>query len=144
MVQSKSLSKDLNQLGGLKAFCKGNIQILTSSNSYDEQSRYISLFNCNEEEFGGQQQGLKQFIPSYIYPNPTNGMVLIESINNTDLIQSVRISDLYGRHQSYITHFRKQGTVSVDFSGFSSGIYIVELLDIKGKTLSTQHLIIHK
>ena len=144
MVQSKSLSKDLNQLGGLEAFCKGNIQILTSSNSYDEQSRYISLFNCNEEEYGGQQSGLKKFIPAGIYPNPSTGIVLIDSDINAEIIQNVRISDLYGRYLIHRPILNKHGSVGLDFSSMSTGIYIVEMLDGKGKTLSSQRLIIHK
>ncbi|MBL7823470.1 MAG: T9SS type A sorting domain-containing protein [Saprospiraceae bacterium] len=144
MVQSKSLSKDLNQLGGLEAFCKGNIQILTSSNSYEGQSRYIPLFNCNEEEYGGQQSGLKKFIPAGINPNPSTGIVVIESGINAELIHSVRISDLYGRHKVHITQFSKAGSVIVDFSGFSPEIYIVELIGENGNTLSSQRLIIHK
>ncbi|MBK7881798.1 MAG: T9SS type A sorting domain-containing protein [Saprospiraceae bacterium] len=144
MVQSKSLSKDLNQLGGLKAFCKGNIQILTSSNSYEEQSRYIPIFNCEEEEFGGQQLGLKQFIPVGIYPNPSTGIVLIDCDINAEIIQNVRISDLYGRHQIHRPILNKHGSIGLDFSSLSSGIYIVELLDVKGKTISTQRLMIHR
>ena len=144
MVQSKSLSKDLNQLGGLEAFCKGNIQILTSSNSYEEQSRYIPIFNCEEEEFGGQQLGLKQFIPVGIYPNPSTGIVLIDCDINAEIIQNVRISDLYGRYKVHITQFSKAGSVIVDFSGFSPEIYIVELIGENGNTLSSQRLIIHK
>ena len=144
MVQSKSLSKDLNQLGGLEAFCKGNIQILPSSNSYDEQGKHIPIFNCEEEEFGGHQLGLKQFIPAGIYPNPSTGIVLIDSDINAEIIQNVRISDLYGRHQIHRPILNKHGSIGLDFTSMSTGIYIVELLDGNAKTLSTQRLIIHK
>ena len=144
MVQSKSLIRDLNQLEGLEAFCKGNIQILPSSNSYDEQGKHIPIFNCEEEEFGGQQLGLKQFIPVGIYPNPSTGIVLIDSDINAEIIQNVRISDLYGRYLIHRPILNKHGSVGLDFSSMSTGIYIVEMLDGKGKTLSSQRLIIHK
>ena len=148
MVQTKNLIRDLNQLGGLETFCKGNIQILPSSNSYKEQDKYIPLFICaeeeEEEEFGGHQLGLKQFIPAGICPNPSKGIVLIESDINAELIHSVRISDLYGRHKVHITQFSKEGAVIVDFSGFSPEIYIVELIGENGNTISSQRLIIHK
>lgn len=144
MVNQKSLSKNLNQLGGLETFWIDNIQIFSSSNSYREQFRYIPLFNCEEEEFGGQQLGLKQFIPAGIYPNPSTGIVLIDSDINAEIIQNVRISDLYGRHKIHRPILNKHGSVGLDFSSMSTGIYIVELLDGKGKTLSTQRLMIHR
>ena len=106
--------------------------------------KYIPLFNCEEEEFGGQQLGLKQFIPVGIYPNPSTGIVLIDCDINAEIIQNVRISDLYGRYQIHRPILNKHGSVGLDFSSMSTGIYIVEMLDGKGKTLSSQRLIIHK
>ena len=144
MVQSKSIIKDLNQLGGLEAFCIDNIQIFSSSNSYEEQFRYLPLFNCEEEEFGGQQLGLTKYTPIGIYPNPSTGIVLIESDINAEHIHSVRISDLYGRHQIHRPILNKHGSIGLDFSSLSSGIYIVEMLDGKGKIISTQRLVINK
>jgi hypothetical protein len=41
--------------------------------------KYIPLFNCEEEEFGGQQLGLKQFQPVNGYPNPTDGVFLFNT-----------------------------------------------------------------
>ena len=39
MVQTKNLIRDLNQLGGLETFCKGNIKIWPSSDSYKKQDQ---------------------------------------------------------------------------------------------------------
>ena len=129
MVQSKSLSKDLNQLGGLEAFCKGNIQILTSSNSYDEQSRYISLFNCNEEEFGGQQQGLKQFKTVSGYPNPSHGLFLVKTGFFNDLVESpisFSIYDIYGHeYQLNITQVQ-DNLYELQADCLFPGLYIIE------------------
>ncbi|MBK8405084.1 MAG: hypothetical protein IPL25_13680 [Saprospiraceae bacterium] len=106
---------------------------MPSSNSYKEQDKYIPLFICaeeeEEEEFGGHQIGLKQFIPAGICPNPSKGIVLIESDINAELIHSVRISDLYGRYKVHITPIQqRRRAVMVDFSNFSPEIYIVELI----------------
>ncbi|MBK7881795.1 MAG: hypothetical protein IPJ83_14725 [Saprospiraceae bacterium] len=138
MVQSKSLSKDLNQLGGLEAFCKGNIQILTSSNSYDEQSRYISLFNCNEEEYGGQQQGLKQFQPVNGYPNPTDGVFLFNTGFVTDLVEcpiSFSIYDSYSnKHQLKIVQVQDD-LYKLQVDRLLPGLYFIDCLQGKERKL---------
>jgi hypothetical protein len=144
MVQAKCLFKDATQSGELEAFSKGIFLIVPNSSSLRKQFKYILLFNCEEEEFGGQQLGLKKFTPTGFYPNPSTGIVLIDSDLNAELIQNVRITDLYGRHQNHSPILNKNGSIVLDFSSLSSGIYIVELLDVKGKTLSTQRIMIHR
>ena len=144
---TKCITPTLAELMVLAAMCRDSAGIAVNNSrgfTLALLDKYIPLFNCEEEEFGGQQLGLKKFIPVVIYPNPSTGVVMIESDVNAELIQNVRISDLYGRQQINRPVLNKQRSVGLDFSSLSSGIYIVEMLDGKGKTLSTQRLIINK
>jgi len=140
-------STALAELMVLAAMCRDSAGIAVNNSrgfTLALLDKYIPLFNCEEEEFGGQQLGLKKFTPTGFYPNPSTGIVLIDSDLNAELIQNVRITDLYGRHQNHSPILNKNGSIVLDFSSLSSGIYIVELLDVKGKTLSTQRIMIHR
>lgn len=138
MVQSKSLIRDLNQLGGLEAFCKGNIQILPSSNSYEEQDKYIPLFICNEEEFGGQQLGLKQFQPVSGYPNPTDGVFLFNTGFVTDLVESpitFSIYDSYGNKNQLKIAQVQDDLYKLQVDRLLPGLYFIDCLQGKERKL---------
>ena len=139
MVQSKNLYKDLNQFGGLEAFWIDNIQIFSSSNSYGEQFRYLPLFNCEEEEeFGGQQQGLKQFQPVGGYPNPTDGVFLFNTGFVTDLVESpfvFSIYDIYGnKHQLKIAQVQDD-LYKLQVDRLLPGLYFIDCLQGKERKL---------
>jgi hypothetical protein len=139
MVQSKNLNKDLNQFGGLEAFCIDNIQIFSSSNSYEEQFRYIPLFNCEvEEEFGGQQQGLKQFKPVSGYPNPSDGVFLFNTGFNTDLAESPIAFSIYdsysNKHQLKIVQVQDD-LYKLQFDRLLPGLYFIDCLQGKERKL---------
>ncbi|HKL08883.1 MAG TPA: T9SS type A sorting domain-containing protein, partial [Bacteroidales bacterium] len=58
-----------------------------------------------------------------IYPNPTNGIVNFEFVNNN--IQKLTISDITGKKIREKTQI--QQNESIDLSSFVSGIYIISI-----------------
>ena len=69
---------------------------------------------------------------TYLYPNPTSGLLNIESIDKSKA--PVRIIDIYGRE---VIHgiLSEQGKLKLDFSKLSHGIYDV-LIDHYGMVFS--------
>jgi len=67
-----------------------------------------------------QQKAVKNI---FIYPNPTNGIVNIEFVNNN--IQKITISDITGKQ--IIEKTTIQQNEMIDLSSFESGIYIISI-----------------
>ena len=58
------------------------------------------------------------------FPNPTNGLIQVQLMNNGVAQQTVRIFDLYGR---LVQEVRTDSTaISFDLSGEDAGIYLIE------------------
>ena len=91
--------------------------------------KYIPLFNCNEEEFGGQQQGLKQFKTVSGYPNPSDGLFLLKTGFVNDLVESpisFSIYDIYGHeYQLNITQVQ-DNLYELQADCLFPGLYIIE------------------
>jgi hypothetical protein len=68
------------------------------------------------------------------YPNPTNGTIYVSSI---DEISSYALIDLTGRicEQSQIS---TKGTLSLDVSTYSKGIYTLQVVTLNGRTATTK------
>ncbi len=73
-----------------------------------------------------------------VYPNPTNGVLFVESRHGSSLPQTeYRVFNLMGQP---IFSGKASGTVRIDFSGQPKGIYVLQILD-KGKMI-TQKIVI--
>jgi len=70
------------------------------------------------------------------YPNPTDGLIHFKT-NNT-ILKSVSIYSLQGQLISKTD--ARQNNISIDFSGYESGLYICELKDLNSKTQSIKVL----
>lgn len=80
---TKSITPPLAELMVLAAMCRDSAGMAVNNSrgfTLALIDKYIPLFNCEEEEeFGGQQIGLKQFTPVSGYPNPTDGFIIFNT-----------------------------------------------------------------
>lgn len=65
-----------------------------------------------------------------IYPNPTDGMLYVESFDAEQGIQSIRLQDLTGR-EIYFKRYENTKLEKVDMQKFPSGMYIININDEK-------------
>ena len=69
-----------------------------------------------------------------VYPNPTSGIVFVEISDMFVQKAEVRVFDMTGRQILQYNDF-KSNILSLDMSGFNSGIYYIHI-DINGKALN--------
>ena len=62
-----------------------------------------------------------------IYPNPSNGLVNIENLNNID--NTIVVYDVLGK---VVYSTNSNSSVSIDLSNNEKGVYIVEISNING------------
>lgn len=67
-----------------------------------------------------------------MYPNPANNYVTIDLIGNNSTLSEIRFYDVLGK-QVYTSSDFNDELVTIPLDGFQSGLYIVELLDNRGK-----------
>ena len=91
----------------------------------------ISL-NTNESSFGNDVK---------VHPNPAIGILHVEVSNYIDELVKVSIYDLLGNQVISREGINRNGSFSIDISGISPGIYIVELCNRKNsfKTKIAKH-----
>jgi len=65
-----------------------------------------------------------------IYPNPTDGMLYVESFDAEQGIQSIRLQDLTGR-EIYFKRYENTKLEKVDMQKFPSGMYIININEEK-------------
>jgi hypothetical protein len=85
-----------------------------------DSSRYYPKVFAGINEFPGSGSGLS------IYPNPTNGPLVIE---NKSPILSINIFNLSGEKMNSHFKFHGQEIVELDLSGFRRGIYFLHIYD---------------
>ena len=100
---------------------------------YNGQSHYsniISTSNCSDNAL------------PVIYPNPTNGQVIIHNTNNGHDAATVTISNAMGQIVMNNTIADFAGTHRFDLSSFSNGIYTVAVN--AGNSNMTYRLVLNK
>lgn len=65
-----------------------------------------------------------------LYPNPTNGIITI--INNHELIKTIKLFDINGKHLKTLES--AQNLITLNVTSFSSGIYFLKVTTETGKT----------
>lgn len=105
-----------NGIYGLKS---GNTTILTGSDFTDKESDEFSLAIDDIAEYSANT--------ATIYPNPTNGMLTIET-ENSGLVEIFNMAGQKVLDKSI------EGTTVLDMSGFDKGTYLFVVTDEKGNS----------
>ncbi|WP_298545579.1 T9SS type A sorting domain-containing protein [uncultured Aquimarina sp.] len=81
----------------------------------------------------------------FLYPNPVNKQLFLESHNSLKNIEFIKIYDVQGRITKDISNSElKLNTLrSIDVSGIKNGMYILSIGFIKGETENSQFVIKH-
>ncbi len=92
---------------------------------------YINKLNCSVTSVSEHEPTMH-----IVYPNPVSTLLTIE--NNDRLIDHVSVYDIYGK--TVYNSVKQETTVSIDFTGFEKGIYIVEIFN-KNLSVSRKKII---
>lgn len=95
---------------------------------------YLSSFGGNIYKLKGEVIASTQDLNNNtfkIYPNPSNEIITIQS--ETELINDISIFDINGR-LIYSENIIPSGSIIMDVSKFSKGIYLLEITSEKGTT----------
>jgi hypothetical protein len=69
----------------------------------------------------------------YLYPNPTNKMILIDSLYAIYKWETLNVIDVNGRQTLPVKNIRGQDAVSLDVGGLGKGIYFIQITSADGK-----------
>ncbi len=110
------ITEILDEIGCLAEIITTNLELLTST----------STFSSNE--------------PIFIYPNPTSAQIIIEIKTQDVNKHQLTLTNIYG--QDVLSKEVNQSLTKVNVEQLQSGIYIVSILNNKGREVATQKLII--
>lgn len=75
-----------------------------------------------------------------IYPNPAKDIVFVQLPNSNTSARTIKIIDMYGKKQMLAETSKLNELIELDLSGFSKGVYFVELRN--SEFMSTQKIIL--
>jgi hypothetical protein len=123
---------------GLIEYANGKIDDIGIWNRALSQQEITNLYNNNLST----NLVVNSEIKISIYPNPTNSLINIDSINMPDILGSdIRINNILGHEIDHSKLTEQVEKISLG-SIASSGLYIIHITDRNGKTISTNKVIL--
>ena len=77
-----------------------------------------------------------------VYPNPSNGNVYVEFLNQNETIVNLQITDVVGKEIRQENLSASQGKINIDMSNLNSGVYFITAKTASG--ISTQKIILQR
>ncbi|MEP7234614.1 MAG: T9SS type A sorting domain-containing protein [Ignavibacteriota bacterium] len=98
---------------------------------------YSAVMSGTLEDASVASNSLEFVNSSRVYPNPSSGMFIIESIDRTGA--PIRITDIFGREVAH-GKLSEEGKLKLDLSSVPAGVYEI-LLDHYGKVFSVGRVV---
>jgi hypothetical protein len=129
-------------IGNFKTDAQTQIQLVKTVNNLPEVAYYfmddVSLIDL--DEVGIEEIGTNKLV---VYPNPVGNQLNVSS--NQFEVKTIEILDVLGRAQmvrqayhdgSSVVGHADEGSISIDVSTLSNGIYFIRATDINGNVLN--------
>ena len=127
-------------LAGLCPFTDGN-QIYNARTFYNFYYEKDSLFenNCFNQGSRLAQSIAEAFVS--LYPNPSNGQIILQNQGKSDLILSVKITDISGKviHEIPFMSISKESLLNTQLS---QGLYFIQLTNLNSHESITEKVVI--
>jgi hypothetical protein len=119
-----SVATILNDFNDTETLAGAQINIGTTNLVWTATDADGNATQCSLDVTVNQSTGIKDLVDAGIkmYPNPTSGMIYIES-ENTE-IESIQVFDITGTLVLEVSDLEKQ---QIDLSGYMQGVYIIKI-----------------
>jgi hypothetical protein len=112
-------------------------RVIASDGSVSTPSTPLTLVLTRDPALSIDDESIVQF---GVYPNPVNDILNISIESNQSLDLNIALYDMSGR-SLYQTNSRENDTIPVDFTTYSTGIYLLNIVDNTNKTVITKRIV---